>query len=74
MKYTKWVSTWGNAVSIGENRPESIGKNITLRYPVFFPFTGDAVKFTFDNFCGTEPIRIARATFYCNGNVSAILK
>lgn len=73
MKYTKWVSTWGNAVSIGENRPESIGKNITLRYPVFFPFTGDAVKFTFDNFCGTEPIRIARATFYCNGVFYPIL-
>ena len=29
-----WISIWGNAVSIAENRPEGYGKNITLRYPL----------------------------------------
>ena len=33
-----WVSIWGNAVSIAENRPESYGKNITLRYPIYSHF------------------------------------
>lgn len=28
----KWVSVWGNAVSIAENRPERYAKEITLRY------------------------------------------
>ena len=26
----KWVSVWGNAVSIAENRPERYAKDITL--------------------------------------------
>ena len=30
----KWVSVWGNAVSIAENRPERYAKDITLRYPI----------------------------------------
>ena len=25
-----WISIWGNAVSIAENRPEGYGKNITV--------------------------------------------
>ena len=29
-----WASVWGNAISIGENRPESYNKNLTIRYPV----------------------------------------
>lgn len=62
MNDTKWVSMWGNAVSIAEHRPESYAKNITLRYPVYAPFDGSALKFTFDNYCGTEPITITKAT------------
>lgn len=58
----KWVAIWGNAVSIAAHRPESYAKNITLRYPVDVPFSGNAVRFTFDNYCGNEDIRIARAT------------
>lgn len=57
-----WVAMWGNAVSIAEHRPESYSRNITLRYPIDAPFDGTALRFTFDNYCGTEPIRIARAT------------
>lgn len=67
MKYMSekhWASVWGNAVSIGENRPESYGKNITLRYNIYVPFGGEAVRVTFDNYCGTEPITISRSSFY----------
>ena len=77
--HTKWVSMWGNAMSIATHRPESyaknitlrypiytpfdgITKNITLRYPIYTPFDGSSLKFTFDNYCGTEPIHITRAT------------
>ena len=63
-----WASVWGNAVSIAENRPESFSKNITLRYPVYSQFGGEAVRLTFDNFCGTEPITIHKVTV-CAGGV-----
>lgn len=58
----KWISMWGNAVSIATHRPESYAKNITLRYPVYAPFSGSALRFTFDNYCGSEPVTITRAT------------
>lgn len=64
MSEKHWASVWGNAVSIGENRPESYGKNITLRYNIYSPFAGEAVRVTFDNYCGTEPIVISRSSFY----------
>ena len=61
-KYNKWVAMWGNAVSISENRPEAYAKNITLRYKIFCPFDGDALRLTFDNYCGTEEIHIDKVT------------
>ena len=63
---THWVSIWGNAVSIAENRPESYGKNITLRYPIYSHFAGDAIRLTFDNYCGTEAITIDKTTIMIN--------
>ena len=57
-----WASVWGNAVSVAENRPETFSKNITLRYPVYSHFAGDAVRLTFDNYCGTESITITKTT------------
>ncbi len=62
-----WASVWGNAVSIAENRPESFSKNITLRYPVYSRFDGEAVRLTFDNYCGTEPITIEKTTVFIYG-------
>ena len=59
---TRWTAVWGNAVSIAEYRPESYAKNITLRYPIDIPFSGDALRFTFDNYCGSEAVTITRAT------------
>lgn len=57
-----WCAAWGNAVSIAEHRPESYARNITLRYPIYIPFGGDALRFTFDNYCGPEAVTITRAT------------
>lgn len=62
MNEQKWVSMWGNAVSIAEHRPESYAKNLTLRYPVYAPFDGTSLRFTFDNYCGSEPVTISKAT------------
>ena len=59
-KYTKWVSFWGNAMGITENSPARYGKDITLRYPLYVPFAGEALKLTFDNFCGTEEVVLTK--------------
>lgn len=55
----KWVTAWGNAISITERRPENYTKNLTLRYPVLMLLDGEAVRITLDNFCGTEPVTIS---------------
>jgi len=62
-----WVSVWGNAVSVAENRPERYAKDITVRYPVHIPFDGEAVRLTFDNYCGTEPITLNKITVFYGG-------
>ncbi len=62
-----WASVWGNAISIGENRPESYNRNLTFRYPVYSQFGGTAVRLTFDNFCGTEPVTFNRVTVFIGG-------
>ena len=62
MTNTTWISAWGNAVSIAEHHPQSYAKDITLRYPVYLPFSGEALRFTFDNYCGSEPVVISGAT------------
>ena len=63
----RWVSVWGNAVSVAENRPERYARNITIRYPIHIPFTGTAVRLTFDNYCGTEPVNFTRTTVFYGG-------
>ena len=67
MNNKHWASIWGNAVSIGENRPESYGKNITLRYPIYSAFDGDALRLTFDKYCGTDAICIEKTTVLVDG-------
>ena len=61
-----WVSFWGNAASVTENRPERYAKDITLRYPIYVPFSGEAVRLTFDNFCGTESVTSSKVTVLYN--------
>jgi len=63
----RWVSVWGNAVSVAENRPERYARNITIRYPIHIPFTGSAVRLTFDNYCGTEPVNFTQTTVFYGG-------
>lgn len=66
-QHNNWVSVWGNAVSVAENRPERYAKNITIRYPVHIPFSGSGVCLTFDNYCGTEPITLNKTTVFYGG-------
>jgi len=73
MTEKKWVSVWGNAVSVAENRPERYAKNITIRYPVHIPFAGDALRLTFDNYCGTEAITLSKVTVLYGGKVYPVL-
>lgn len=54
----KYVTTWGNAISIADRRPENYAKNLTLRYPIRPMFDGNRLKITLDNFCGTESVTI----------------
>ncbi|MBQ2115467.1 MAG: hypothetical protein II193_02635 [Lachnospiraceae bacterium] len=58
-RFTKYVSMWGNAISIADRRPENYAKDLTLRYPIKPMLSGDRLKLTFDNFCGTEPVTIS---------------
>ncbi len=73
MNNTKWVSVWGNAVSVAENRPERYAKDITVRYPVHIPFAGEAIRLTFDNYCGTEPITLSKVTVFYGGKIYPVL-
>ena len=69
----RWVSVWGNAVSVAENRPERYAKNITIRYPIHVPFGGQAIRLTFDNYCGTEPITLNKVTCFYGGKFYPVL-
>lgn len=72
MKMNKWVSIWGNAISVAENKPESYAKDITLRYKIHVPFGGSKLRLTFDNYCGTEKIEISAVTVMNNGSISDV--
>ena len=67
MNNQHWTSVWGNAVSVAENRPERYAKNITIRYGINMPFSGSAIRLTFDNYCGTEPIVLTKTTAFHAG-------
>ena len=73
MEHQNWVSVWGNAVSIAENRPERYAKNITIRYPIHIPFFGSALRLTFDNYCGTEPVTLDKTTVFYGGKFYPLL-
>ncbi len=66
-EHNHWVSIWGNAVSVAENRPERYARDITIRYPIRIPFDGTTLRLTFDNYCGTEPITLTRTTVFYGG-------
>ena len=58
LRRKKYVTTWGNAISVADRKPENYAKDLTLRYPVRPMFDGEKIKITLDNFCGTEPVTI----------------
>lgn len=60
-KFTRWVAMYGNAMSIADHKPETYSRDITLRYPIYSPFDGNKLRFTFDNFCADEDITITEA-------------
>lgn len=62
-----WVSIWGNAASISDNKPERYTKNMTLRYSIYVPFPGESIRLTFDNFNGTEDVKISKASVLYQG-------
>lgn len=55
----KYVTTWGNAISVADRKPENYAKDLTLRYPIRPMFDGERLKITLDNFCGTSPVTIS---------------
>ena len=67
MENKHWASVWGNAISIGENRPESYNKNLTIRYPVYTQFGGSSMRLTYDNSCGTDDVTLTKTTVQING-------
>ncbi len=67
MENKHWASVWGNAISIGENRPESYNKNLTIRYPIYTQFGGSALRLTYDNYCGTDDVTLSKTTVQING-------
>jgi lysophospholipase L1-like esterase len=55
----KWVTAWGNAISISERRPENYAKNLTLRYPIKMMISGEKIRINLDNFCGNESVNVS---------------
>lgn len=54
----KWVTMWGNAQSKVLPQPAIYAKDLTLRYPIFVPFSGEKIRITLDNFCCDEKVVI----------------
>lgn len=54
----KWVTIWGNAQSKVLPQPAIYAKDLTLRYPIFVPFSGEKIRITLDNFCCDEEVII----------------
>ena len=69
----KWVTAWGNAISVAERRPENYAKNLTLRYPAKMMLDGSALRITLDNFCGNEPVHLTGATVAVSDGADCIL-
>lgn len=69
---SKWVSVWGNAMSIVEQQPQSYAKDITFRYPILIPMDGKQIRLTFDNFTGLEAVHINKITIAKSMDTSSI--
>lgn len=74
MNYNKWVACWGNATSITDRREAVYAKDITLRYPVFMPFSGSKLRLRFSNLTGTEPVTLSKIIITAHGTQSVALQ
>ncbi len=54
----KWVTIYGNAQSTVTPHPALYAKDVTLRYPIFIPFSGNKISIRLENFCGKEAVKI----------------
>lgn len=66
-KFCKWVACWGNATSITDRKECIYMKDITLRYPIYMPFSGSKLRLRFSNLTGTEPVTIAECVIRPDG-------
>lgn len=60
MEQQHWVSCWGSATSISERTVATYAKDVTLRYPIHIPFTGNKLRLRFSNLTGTEPVTLSK--------------
>ena len=68
----KWVTMWGNAQSTVSPEPAKYAKDLTLRYPIFSPFTGNKIRITLDNYCVNEDINITNVLISKGNSLSDI--
>lgn len=55
-----WVACWGNATSITDRKEATYAKDLTLRYPLYMPFSGTSLRLHFSNLTGTETVTISK--------------
>ena len=58
----KWVTIYGNAQSKVLPNPQTYAKNVTLRYPIFIPFSGNKIRINLDNYCSNNDVVIDKVT------------
>ena len=69
----KWVACWGNATSITDRKEAVYAKDITLRYPIWMPFSGTALRLRFSNLTGTEPVTLTKVFVSVHGEPLPVL-
>ena len=66
----KWVTIYGNAQSKVLPHPATYAKDLTLRYPLYIPFSGNKVRITLDNYCSDNICKIDFVTISLGDSLS----
>lgn len=66
----KWVTMWGNAQSTVMPNPATYARDLTLRYPIFIPFSGNKIRITLDNYCCNEAVTISNVSVSIGNKLS----
>lgn len=66
----KWVTMWGNAQSTVMPQPATYARDLTLRYPIFIPFSGNKIRITLDNYCCSEAVTISNVSVSIGNKLS----